>query len=131
MRSALKMSNALHVLRPDCAWCFWCVDALVNVTSTDQLFSLGKFVIFSMFSTISKPVYLSFVTNIRKTILCFCCVCINLHLFCSGNVTNQSTCSELNLMLFQCTRPCRSWALDTSIFSEHALDLSHSTRKSK
>ena len=66
MPSVLKMSNALRVLHPDCALCFWCVDARVNITSTDPLFSLGKFVISFMFSRISKPVYLSFFTNRSK-----------------------------------------------------------------
>ena len=43
-RSALKMSTALHVLRPDCARCFWCVIVRVIVTSTDPFFSPGKVV---------------------------------------------------------------------------------------
>ena len=41
-RSVLKMSNALRVLRLDCAWCFWCVIVRVSVISTDPFFSLGK-----------------------------------------------------------------------------------------
>ena len=43
-RSALKMSTALRVLRPDCTRCFWCVIARTNVTSTDPFFALGKVV---------------------------------------------------------------------------------------
>ena len=37
----------------------------------------------------------------------------------------------LNLMLVQCTWPGKPWVLDTLKFSAHALDLSHSTHKSK
>ena len=57
-RSVLKMSTALLILRPDCARCFLCVIAHVNVTSTDPFSHRVQLLIFFMFSGILKPLYI-------------------------------------------------------------------------
>ena len=82
-----SVSNALRELQSDCAMCFWCVIARVNIVSNDPFFSLDKVVnILCVYWHFKDILFIIFHKH-RQMILFFCHVwirLINLHLLLLG-----------------------------------------------